>query len=209
MRKKFTTGLVIATLILGSLPVYAASDATLTSDIAHINLEKVGSDGSLTTTTWEDKDDAPALRITIKDAYKRAGKTEKVILQLNGATWADGNGTSISIYDCKNIEGHKIALMSQGEAAVQLHVDIPSDIEEGEEVSFVVPLLVRTLKEEVSVTIQPGEDSELIEEETVCFGAAKEKKVSWEVGEIPTIIKEGSIADLTFTELALVLLMMK
>lgn len=182
---------MIATLCIMALPLYAESQAQLTGNIEHIK----------ETTIWETREDAPGLKITIKDAYKRAGKTEKIILNLENALWSDGNGTSVQIYDTKNIDAYNIALMSRGEDSLQLNVDIPSDIGEDEEISFTAALMVRARDKEMSVIVEPGDDSELIDTQKVLIGAQSGKKVTWEVEEVPTIVKEGIIAPITFTEL--------
>lgn len=182
---------MIATLCIMVLPLYAESQAQLTGNIEHIK----------ETTIWETREDAPGLKITIKDAYKRAGKTEKIILNLENALWSDGNGTSVQIYDTKNIDAYNIALMSRGEDSLQLNVDIPSDIGEDEEISFTAALMVRARDKEMSVIVEPGDDSELIDTQKVLIGAQSGKKVTWEVEEVPTIVKEGIIAPITFTEL--------
>lgn len=191
MNKRLRVGIIIAALCLGIMPLQAQSDAALTSSVENV---KEGS-------TWTDKEEAPGLKITIKDAYKRAGKTEKIILKLDHALWADRNGTSVQIYDAKNIEAYKIALMSRGEDSLQLNVDIPSDLEDGDEVSFVVALMIEARDKEVSVIVEPGEESELISTQKVLIGAQSERKVTWEVEDVPSMKKEGTIAPITFTEL--------
>lgn len=191
MSKRLRMSIIIAALCLGVMPLQAQSEAALTSNVENV---KEGS-------TWTDKEEAPGLKITIKDAYKRAGKTEKIILKLDNAVWADRNGTSVQIYDAKNIDAYKVALMSRGEDCLQLNVDIPSDIEEGDEVSFVVALMIEARDKEVSVVVEPGDESELISTQKVLVGAQRERKVTWEVEDIPSMKKEGTIAPITFTEL--------
>ena len=58
-----------------------------------------------------------------------------IILDLEDAVWTDRNGTSAEIYDAQNIDAYKIALMSKGEDSLQLNVDIPEDLKEGDEVT--------------------------------------------------------------------------
>lgn len=190
MKKQLRAGLVVATLCLGVIPLQAETEVKLTNNVEHITED----------TKWETREEAPGLKITIKDAYKRAGKTEKIILKLDNALWTDRNGTSVQIYDAKNIDTYKIALMSRGEDCLQLNVDIPGDLEEGDEVSFVVALMAETRGKEASVVVEPGDDSDLIDTHKVLIGAQSGKKVTWEVEEIPTIVKEGIIAPITFTE---------
>ncbi len=190
-RKRFMAAILASTLCLSALPLQAKSEAQLITYVESIKED----------TKWESKEKAPGLKITIKDAYKRAGKTEKVILKLEHATWVDGNGTSVQIYDSQNIQASKIALMSRGEDCLQLNVDIPTDLKEGDEISFVVALMVRVRDKDVNVIIEPGEESELIETQKVLIGAQREKKVTWEVGDMPRVKKKGTIAPITFTEL--------
>lgn len=190
MKKKLRTGLILAAICLMTSPLYAQSQALLIGNVEHIKED----------TKWYSRDDAPGLKITIKDAYKRAGKTEKIILNLEDAVWTDRNGTSAEIYDAKNIDTYKIALMSRGEDSLQLNVDIPADLKEGDEISFTVALAVEAREKTMSVIIAPGEESELIDTHKVLIGAQSGKKVTWEVEEIPTIVKEGIIAPITFTE---------
>ncbi|WP_054742009.1 stalk domain-containing protein [Cellulosilyticum ruminicola] len=191
MKKKLRAGLIVAAICLMASPIYAQSQAQLTGNIEHVN------EG----TKWYSRDDAPGLKITIKDAYKRAGKTEKIILKLEDALWTDRNGTSAEIYDTKNIDSYKIALMSKGEDSLQLYVDIPADLQEGDEVSFTVALVVEAKGKTMSVILTPGDDTELIETQKILIGAQSEKKVTWDIDEIPTIVKEGIIAPITFTEI--------
>ncbi len=191
MKKRLRIGLILAVISLMTSPLYAHSQAILTGHVEHVTEE----------TKWSSRDDAPGLKITIKDAYKRAGETEKIILDLEDAVWTDRNGTSAEIYDAQNIDAYKIALMSKGEDSLQLNVDIPEDLKEGDEVSFTVALVVEARGKEMSVTVTPGDKSELIDTHKVLIGAQSEKKVTWEVEEIPTIVKEGTIAPITFTEI--------
>lgn len=183
--------LAMTTLMLGSLPLQAVSHVELVSDVEYIR----------DSTVWKEKEGAPTLKITIQDAYKKVGKVEKLIVQLEGAVWSNGNGTNNTPYNGENIEASNIVIMSKGDMCIQFDVPIPSDLQEGDEVSFCIPLLVDTRADEVTVKIQAGEKSELINEQVVLIGVTSNKKVSWQIKEIPTITEKGTIAEIILTEI--------
>lgn len=196
MRRKWYVGILLGTLSLLSTTIMAKSQVTLLGDIAYM-----GNGG----VEWSDiSADAPEIKITIDDAYKSAGKTEKLILELNEAYWTDESGTNLLFYDLENLSIRDIAIRPINKYSVQLNVDIPSNVTKDDKVSFKLPLWVKSIndEEEISITVKPADDKQLTEEETLLLATKETKRVTYKVQTIPELKKEGTIADITFTEIS-------
>ena len=182
MKKQFHIAMMIAALTLGALPVQASSQAALISDIADIR----------ESTIWEDQEEAPGLKITIKDVYEKAGETEEIDVELRGAVWVDGNGASLQPYEITGVRREDISILGYGEDSIKIKVNIPSGIKEEDAISFVIPLMVEINDSKAKIIVDGKE---------IIFGATTQKQVEWKVDEVPTLIKEGNLADITLTEL--------
>ncbi len=155
-------------------------------------------------TEWKIESEAPQLKITIKDAYIRAGKIQKVILQLDGANWIYDSGSSIRPIAYENLKSTDIAVGRNMNGELFFNVAIPKDIKREEVISFTIPLTIKVdeseEKDEIYAWIRPGENSDLIDEEDVLLAVKSNKKLLWELGEIPQIVDGGSIGNITLTE---------
>ncbi len=188
--KWFRKLIFISTLSVCSITTWGASKLDLQGELKLIAGE----------TKWEDSYNAPSFKITLTDAYKKVGKTEKFILKLDGATWVDPTGAYLPLYNLKGVEPVNIALMSRSETEIQINLDIPSYTKEGDEISFCVPLLVRTLNDMPSVSVVSTSDTQIMTEEKLTFAATSKYKVNWKVEEVPTLLKEGNMASILLTE---------
>ena len=196
MRKKWYIGILLGVLSLLPTAIMAKSQVTLLGEIAYISNSGV---------EWVDTSaDAPEIKITIDDAYKSAGKTEKLILELNEAYWTDESGTNLLFYDLENLSIRDIAIRPINKYSVQLNIDIPSNVTREDKVSFKLPLWIKSIndEEEISITVKPADDKQLTEEETLLLATKDTKRVTYEVQAIPELKKEGKIADITFTEIS-------
>lgn len=188
MRKNWMIGFIIASLCMGSTATMATTTATLTEEMEFVGIS----------TSWEDMYEAPKVRITIEDAYKKAGEKEKILISLKDAYW---NAIGLQIYDVKGIDISDIAKMNVDNAVYQLNVSIPSDIKEGEKIEIEIALPVTVTEKEPRVNIAPGAGAELIETHEVLIGASDIKKVTYKVQDIPTIVDHGVMAPILLTEL--------
>lgn len=179
-----------ATLLVGTSPLMATSNTTLIGEIQYGRIDEV----------WEEVGEAPGIKVTIKDGYKSAGKVEKILLELEGAIWSDHMGMNIQPYQLENLSLGSIAIMGKGETSTQLNVSIPQDIKEGEEISFMIPMLIRIDQEQVKLHIKPGDESKLIDEESIFIATTSNNKLTCQIGEVPHLQGEGNIAELILSE---------
>lgn len=190
MKKKLVSALAICLMITSASAIMAESNMKL---VSNINLVSTG-------TVWEDPNDAPRIKIEIKDAYLKKGKQEKFALVFEDCRWTEGN-CNIQIKDCENIDSSKFATGYSNDNDGEVLIDIPNDIEEGKEISFTIPLMVRVTGEHPRVTIKPKNSESLIQESTVSIGTSGNSYLTYSVGDIPTIENTGMMADICFEEI--------
>lgn len=187
--KKIILVALMSVLCICPIQLWAKTTATLVEGTQYIHIDD----------KWEDTYEAPSVLIDIQDAYKRKGQVERIQFSIDGGRWLY-NGSMSSPFECRNIDKRDIAIQAIGEQIFGFDVTIPNDLQEGENVSFKVPLLLEVMAADVRLTIKPGADAELIEEETLLIGTTSDKKVTWRIDEVPEIVGQGNMATIDFTE---------
>lgn len=194
MNKKIIKSIIFALCLGLYITTMATSQVTLQGEVQTV----------LNNTEWRIESEAPQLKVTIKDGYKRTGKTQKVVIQLDGAEWIDGNGSGIRPTEYENLKAKDIAIGRQANGDLIFTVSIPENIKRDDVISFTIPLWVKMdegeEKDEVYVWVRPGEDSDLIQEEHILIGVKSNKKLLLEVGEVPQITNKGTISEITLKE---------
>lgn len=164
-----------------------ASHTTLTTEIQYVNTE--GEEIN--------KDSYPEVKISIPDAYKKAGKMETITVKLVGAEWDQSRNVRLS--DLTNINQVNIGYMVNNATELVVNVDLASNLEKGDEVSFSLPIAIRAYEEEVYVKVK--DDLGLMEEEKILVAVNEKRRLTWSVGEVPSFVQEGTLAPITFTEI--------
>lgn len=154
--------------------------------------------------TWN-YEDAPVIKFTMKELRVYAGKTEKFTLKLENARWFEGRGTTLVADNRNGVAVEAIRIFAATDNEAQVEVDIPSGIEDDQEISFTIalPLTTSDNVDEVGIIIEPigyGENTKFTERTTVTLGSSNEKKLKWEVEKVPTIGYRGEMADFIITE---------
>ena len=196
MKKGLYLGLMLMAVGCFSTTMFAKTEAELVDDVVTITNSGV---------SWDSNNgDVPTIKVAIKDAYKRAGKTEKMIIELEGAYWTQGPNSDFRFDELNGIHSGDIAVRALNSVSVQLNIDIPSNITSGNEVSFQMPLWITSKEdiEKVEVIIRPGDDSQIIEGTKVLVGADYNKSLTYQLGDIPELKQnQGVMADVVLTEL--------
>ena len=155
-------------------------------------------------TTW-DYEDAPVIKFTMKELRVYAGKTEKFTLKLENARWFEGRGTTLVAGNRNGLAVEDIRIFVSTDDTADVEIDIPSGLTDDQEISFTIALPVTTKDnvDEVGVVIEPigyGENTKFTQRTTVTLASSNEKKLKWEVENVPTIGYRGEMADFIITE---------
>ena len=121
MKRKIIRGIVCGVCLGMSVITMAESKIVLKDAVETVVKNK----------EWPIESEAPGLEIIIKDGYRNAGRTEKLIIELDGAKWLDGDGTSVTPMSYTNLKTGSVAISKTREGDLQLNVDIPSSIKIG------------------------------------------------------------------------------
>ena len=186
-------------ILLGGLVGLSSSTTLMASTTGSLirDVEYIGEEDKF----WEEGDwEAPELKITISDAYEKAGKTETIIITLENAMYTSGLGSSVT--DTEYVDLNHITTAFLNEFSTQYEVDIPTGIRQGECVSFTIPLYVKLLEgDEIWIHIKEKDGDDFKEVQKVLVAAKANKKLSCKVGTVPKINGEGIAAVLTLTEI--------
>lgn len=190
---KGITGVGLACMMaMGNTELMAASSAEIINGIYNFKAGK----------EWEDADEAPTLKLEITDAYKRKGEQEIFTIELNNANWYEGMNTTLFISEAEGIYVYDGYVSPTTKSKAEVVINIPSNIGENEKIIIEIPLLIKVLggKEEVSLEVKKGDSSSLIDPITLDVATTSEKKMTWKIGQVPTIGEGESIAPIIFTE---------
>ena len=194
-KKMFLIGLATTSyIVFNTVPTFAASSVTLNNSISKLKSKAI---------IWDDVDDAPALKVILEDAYKIRGEQEKFELELENAKWYEGRDTTLYIENAEGIAVYEASMYVTTDTKAEVQVNIPKDIEEDEDISFTIPLLIKTKAnvEQVSVKVNSLEDeTQLVKETEVLVAGTSNKKMTWEIGDIPEVGEGEVIAPIYFKE---------
>lgn len=195
MNKKIIKSIIFALCSGLYVTTMATSQVTLNNEVETV----------LNNKEWSIESEAPQLKIVIKDAYKKAGKTEKVIIELDGADWINTNGTNTVPIEYNNLSVSSVAVSTMLGGDIQYNIDIPNGIKKDEEIGFTIPLCLKVdeseAKDEIYVHVKPGAGTELIDEQSVLIAVKPNKKLTWSLGEVPQIQGKGTISPIYLKEI--------
>lgn len=147
-------------------------------------------------------DKVPTITLIIENASEKAGKVESFDLTLTNAEWANGDATYLPVYDAQGVSLTEVTLTPKSHEKIKVDINIPEDIEEDEEIQLMIPLLITANQDgdEIYVNITGNKDTSLVDEGSFLVAAVANKRAYWEIKEVPTFEKEGTIAPILFTE---------
>ena len=193
IKRLIATSVISCVLLTSAMPVMATSVASMKN--GPVNFK--GSN------EWMDSYDAPTLHIEIKDSYERKGEQEKFEIELINAKWVEEENTTLTLSEAEGIgvaDGY-VSPISKTKAEVV--INIPKSIEQGEIITFDIPLLIKVKDgvDEINLSIKEKDEKHgLIDNTTITVAMTSAKKLTWQVGEVTDISGKGVIAPLTFTE---------
>lgn len=182
-------------LLVGMMSTTLSAKSNITLEE---NMGFIGSGGA----SWYYEDqDAPIIRIEIEDAYKKAGKTEHLFLELKGAYWTEGPNSYFDLQHLEHITSDKIAIAPMDDRHVAFAISIPDELRPGEKLGFSLPLGISTDEdvEVASVKLKPGESSDLVDEKQCEVAIAYTKQALFKVEEVPKLSGDGIMGTLSFT----------
>ena len=184
MRKFLLLGCLIGGLTLPSTVM--ASSVTLVNGVQYVKADGEAISNSST----------PEIRIVLDEAYKKAGKTEKVTVTLEGAEWNEGKAPRI--YDLENLKRVDIAAYVENPKKLVVSINVPENITEEDEIAFTLPIDVLAYEKEIY--IEARDSSETLKKQKILVATEEEKKLTWEVGTVLSFTQEGTLAPITFKE---------